>query len=27
MIEDAVNKFVKGELKNDEDLVCNHSDH
>jgi predicted Fe-Mo cluster-binding NifX family protein len=27
MIEDAVNKFIKGELKNETDLVCNHSDH
>lgn len=25
LIEDAVNKFIKGELKNDEDLVCNHN--
>jgi len=27
MIEDAVNKFIKGELKNETDLVCDHSDH
>ncbi len=27
MIEDAVNKFIKGELKNETDLVCNHSEH
>ncbi len=25
MIEDAVNKFIKGELKNETDLVCNHN--
>lgn len=24
LIEDAVNKFIKGELKNDTDLVCRH---
>jgi len=27
LIEDAVNKFIKGELKNETDLVCDHSDH
>ena len=27
LIEDAVNKFIKGELKNDEDLVCNDRGH
>ncbi|NWF49744.1 MAG: iron-molybdenum cofactor biosynthesis protein [Ignavibacteriaceae bacterium] len=27
LIEDAVNKFIKGELKNETDLVCNHTDH
>ena len=27
IIEDAVNMFIKGELKNETDLVCNHSDH
>lgn len=26
MIDDAVNQFIKGELKNDEDLVCNHNE-
>jgi len=26
LIEDAVNKFIKGELKNETDLVCNHSE-
>jgi predicted Fe-Mo cluster-binding NifX family protein len=26
MIEDAINKFIKGELKNETDLVCDHSD-
>jgi predicted Fe-Mo cluster-binding NifX family protein len=25
LIEDAVNKFIKGELKNETDLVCDHS--
>jgi predicted Fe-Mo cluster-binding NifX family protein len=25
-IENAVNQFIKGELKNDTDLVCNHSE-
>jgi predicted Fe-Mo cluster-binding NifX family protein len=25
MIEDAVNKFIKGELKNETDLVCDHN--
>jgi predicted Fe-Mo cluster-binding NifX family protein len=27
LIEDAVNKFIKGELKNEVELVCNHSEH
>ena len=27
LIEDAINMFVKGELQNDTDLVCNHSEH
>ena len=27
LIEDAVNKFIKGELKNETDLVCDHSEH
>jgi len=27
MIEDAVNQFIKSELKNETDLVCDHSDH
>jgi len=27
LIEDAVNKFIKGELKNEMDLVCNHDEH
>jgi predicted Fe-Mo cluster-binding NifX family protein len=27
MIEDAVNKFIKGELKNERDLVCDHNEH
>lgn len=27
MLEDAVNKFIKGELKNETNLVCDHSDH
>jgi predicted Fe-Mo cluster-binding NifX family protein len=27
LIEDAVNKFIKGELKNDPELVCDHSEH
>jgi predicted Fe-Mo cluster-binding NifX family protein len=27
LIEDAVNKFMKGELKNETDLVCNHDEH
>ena len=26
LIEDAVNQFIKGELKNETDLVCNHSE-
>ena len=27
LIEDAVNKFIKGELKNQTDLVCDHNEH
>ena len=27
LIEDAINKFIKGELKNETDLVCDHSEH
>jgi len=27
LIEDAVNKFIKGELKNETELVCNHNEH
>jgi predicted Fe-Mo cluster-binding NifX family protein len=27
MIEDAINMFMKGELQNDTDLVCNHNEH
>lgn len=27
MIEDAVNKFIIGELKNETDLVCDHNEH
>jgi predicted Fe-Mo cluster-binding NifX family protein len=27
MIDDAVNKFIKGELKNETDLVCDHNKH
>ena len=26
LIDDAVNKFIKGELKNDQELICNHSE-
>lgn len=26
LIEDAVNKFIKGELKDDKDLVCDHNE-
>ena len=26
LIEDAVNKFIKGELRNETDLVCDHSE-
>ena len=26
LIEDAVNKFIKGELKNNSELICNHSE-
>lgn len=26
LIEDAVNKFIKGELKNETDLVCDHKE-
>jgi len=26
-IDDAVNKFIKGELKNESDLVCDHNEH
>ena len=27
LIDDAVNKFIKGELKDDAGLVCNHNEH
>lgn len=27
LVEDAVNQFIKDELKNDADLVCNHNEH
>ena len=27
LIEDAVNKFIKGDLKNETDLVCDHNEH
>ncbi|MGB5287940.1 MAG: NifB/NifX family molybdenum-iron cluster-binding protein, partial [Ignavibacteriaceae bacterium] len=26
-IDNAVNKFIKGELKNESDLVCDHNEH
>jgi predicted Fe-Mo cluster-binding NifX family protein len=26
-IDDAVNKFIKGELKNEIDLICDHNEH
>ena len=26
LIEDAVNKFINGELKNETDLICDHNE-